>query len=541
MAERAGSEQRSLGGFMLKSSFGTFGSRIFGLLRDMVTGWYWGASGSAQAAITVAFAIPNHLRALFGEGAFTAAFVPMLSERLARRQPAAAWKLAERAISLQLVVLSFFVVAFALVSLVCHVFQPAGLPGHIRLTLIILPLMMPYALFICLTGAFSAVLNSLRIFAWPALVPILYNLVQIGTVIGLCAQWSNTDFAPLLIFCGGALLAGLLQLLAMMLLARHHGFTYHFDLAWDGEVRVLCRNILPGLVGLGAQQFNQLIDKGWGMFLGAQAIGALNYSQHLVYLPVGLFGAAMGTASLPSFSASWARNDRQGLAQTLAYALRQNLFMALPCAALLWVLGEPVITLLLRRGAFDAEAVRQCAWALKFYLLGLPAFCCIKVAAAVFFARQDTRTPRNVTLVCVAANMVLNTLCLTPLHFGGLALSTSLCAFANVVLLLHLNVRSMPEWQPYQRGVINAALALTLAALAASGAAIAGLQVLAWGAGGAGGAGWPYALAQLLAGGGPGLVVYLLACLLLRRPEPGELAGILRRRRRVAPSASSEA
>lgn len=535
MTRETGSEQRSLGSFMLKSSFGTFGSRIFGLLRDIVTGWYWGASGPAQAAITVAFAIPNHLRALFGEGAFTAAFVPMLSGRLAQGRQDEAWKLAERAISLQIVVLSIFIFLFSLVSVFCHFIQPAGLPAHIRLTFIILPLMMPYALFICLTGAFSAVLNSLRIFAWPALVPILYNLVQIGTVVGLCALWSNTDFAPLMIFCGGALVAGLLQLLAMMLLARQHGFVYHFDLTWDPEVKKLCRNILPGLVGLGAQQFNQLIDKGWGMFLGAKAIGALNYSQHLVYLPVGLFGVAMGTASLPSFSASWARGDRQELAYTLEYALRLNLFMALPCAALLWVLGEPAISLLLRRGAFDAEAVRNCAWAMKFYVLGLPAFCCTRVAAAVFFARQDTRTPRNVTLICVAANMALNALCLTPLHFGGLALSTSLCACANVVLLLILNVRTMPEWQPHQSCVFRATMGLGLAAAAGAFAAAGGLWFLSWGlpalafAGGG-----VYHLAQLLVGGGAGLLVYLLCCFLLRRPELRELTEVVRRRRRSA-------
>ncbi|NMA42119.1 MAG: murein biosynthesis integral membrane protein MurJ [Oligosphaeraceae bacterium] len=460
--------EKTMGRSMLTVSSLTFCSRIFGLLRDIAMGWYWGASDVAQAAYQVAFAFPNSLRALFGEGAFNQAFVPIIADSLENRGEEETWRLAERAISLQLSLLLLFVIAISAASLIGLALLPTDTPLRLRLTLTILPVLMPYALFICLSGAFSAVLNCLRRFFLPALNPIIYNLVQICSILLLALLWRNDEFMALLFFCLSALLAGLLQLLMLMLAARRHGFVYHFNQHWNcPEVKLLCRNVLPGLVGAGVMQINSLIDRILGLYLGSAAVGALNYSQHLVYLPVGIFGVAMGVVCLPNMSRAWGRQDENEMNSSLNYAMRMILFLSLPCAFLLWTLSQETVSLLFYRGAFTLEAVRQCAWTLNFYVLGLPAFCLAKVATNPFHARKDTRTPVRIALFCMCLNLILNLILMQFLRQGGLALSTSICSWMNVILLLKLNRKHQLSWQPNQ--VLKAMLSLTLmAALAGS-------------------------------------------------------------------------
>ncbi len=525
-----GESNRSLGRSMLTVSGMTFCSRIFGLLRDVCMAWYWGGTVDTQAAFQVAFAFPNSLRALFGEGAFNQAFVPILAESLSTKDREQAWLLAERAISLQLTALLACVLAVSAISLGCLAFSPPDTALRVRMTLMILPVLMPYALFICLTGAFSSVLNCLKKFLLPALVPILFNLVQIASILLLALFWKHDEFAALLFFSLGAILAGLLQLLAVMLAARRQGFVFHFNPTWHcPEVKLLCINILPGLVGAGVMQINSLVDRILGLWLGSAAVGALNYSQHLVYLPVGVFGVAMGVVCLPSMSRAWALRQEEEMVSSINYALRIVLFLALPCATLLGALSNETITLLFARGAFTPEAVRECSWTLNFYLIGLPAFCCAKVATNPFHARKDTRTPVKIAMFCMLLNLILNLILMQFLRQGGLALSTSICSWVNVALLLTWNRRLLPAWKA--EPVLKAALIMAFNAL------IAGL--LAW----ITGQGllrnmeqMPESLVFLknllcLAGGGlAGTLTYLLATRLTARPELPELLQALRKR-----------
>ncbi len=523
--------QQSIGRSMLQVSALTFGSRIFGLLRDIAMAGYWGGTGAAQAAFQVAFAFPNSLRALFGEGAFTSAFVPLLSAKMKDQQRSEAWRLAERAISVQAVALLALVFLLALLSGAVLIFAPEELSLHIRLTFLILPLLLPYAVFICMAGAFSSVLNCLGDFKIPAATPILFNLVQISTIIYLYFLWARTELVALLIFCGSAVLAGLVQLLLLMLWARRRGFVFHFRPAWRApEVQLLCQKILPGIIGAGVMQFNSLVDRLLALHLGASAVGALNYSQHLVYLPVGIFGVAMSVVCLPRMSRAWARNDPLEMAGSLDYALRIILFLSLPCATLLFVLREPTIVLLFARGAFTAEAVRESSWALSFYVLGLPAFCCAKVATNPFHARLDTKTPVKIALLCMVTNLILNLILMQFLRQGGLALSTSICSWLNVFLLLSLNRRHLPQWSPAR--LFRAGLPLLLLALLAGFAAAVALQLLQRQPGWFSSIGprwWQNALLLLLPSLAGGLV-YGLGGIASRRPETQEIRQIIYQR-----------
>ena len=526
MTTKTHHETAAIGRSWLTSTAGILASRIFGLLRDIVLAWYWGSTGVMQAAFNVAFAIPNMLRALFSEGAFAAAFVPMVAAKLGEGDRAGAWRLAERAISLQTAALGLITLLGAALAAAIWAFLPDTASEHVRLTFLILPIVMPYALFICLAGAFAAILNSLRQFALPALNPIIFNVVQIAAVGLIYPLWRLDELPALIVFCFSILLAGLLQMLTLMLLCRRQGFVFHFQPAWnDPEVRQFVAKILPAILGNSVQQCNNLIDKALVMYLGPAAIGALAYSQHLVYLPTGIFGVAMGVVCLTSLSQAWNRGRLDEMASSLDFALRQMLFLTIPCAILGAVLAEPVIRILFQRGAFNEEAVRECAWALRFYLPGLPAFCLAKVAITPHNARKDTTTPVKVSLVCIGVNLVLNLILMQFLRQGGLALSTSICSWLNVVALLWLCRPHLPQWQPAAavRAAVPMLVAAALAGLAAwLGADSAAGRLAAWPA-------FPAQAAILLAGGAAGGMTYLAACILFRCPEPRQLANCRKR------------
>ncbi|MBR0459363.1 MAG: murein biosynthesis integral membrane protein MurJ [Victivallales bacterium] len=521
-------KKRQMGRGMLTNFLGIFCSRILGLARDVVMTWYWGGSGAAQAAFHLAFSIPNLFRTLFGEGAFTAAFVPAISEKLEQDDRAGAWRLAERTITLQLLGLLGVVVVVSGISGVLYWNTLGEVRPHVSLTFQILPLLMPYALLICVAGSFGSILNSLRRFAMPALNPVLFNVCQIATVLVLSRLWPNDEPRALYWFCASVLLAGVLQMGSLMFVCARQGFQFHFSLVWkDPEVRAVCARFLPGTIGAGANQINQLVDKALVAFLGPLAVSSMAYSQHLVYLPVGLFGVAMGVVCLTAMSRAASRNDQPEMAESLDFALRLVLFLSLPCAAMFGALALPFVKMLYFRGAFSEEAVRECVWALYFYLPGLPAFCCQKVALNPHHAKKDTQTPVKVAVAFIVLNFFLNISLIWSLRQGGLALSTSICAWANTITLLYLARRHVLLWRAWP--TVCAGLQLLLAS------AFAG--VLAWFA--ARHAILPQGLPAtvqniviLLEGGIVGGLGYLLFCGILRRPEPRELLGALRSRRK---------
>ena len=428
-----GQSTARLGRRMLIVSSGIMLSRVLGLLRDVSFASAWG-TGIAFAAFNIAFTIPNLFRALFGEGAFAAAFVPTFTEHLTRRGKPRAWAAAQKIISVLALVLCAVVLGVIGLSLLLRLCARSELDA---LTLRLLPWLMPYAVLVCVTGALSGVLNSLNSFAIPAVTSVVLNLALIAASTTVCPYFGDSPETRVFALALAVLLAGCLQLGLQLYGCRRHKLAFGFDPDWRAaEVRQVAFLIAPVLIGTGVTQINVLVDRLLAKWLGHAAVGALYYSQRLVYLPVGLFGVALAVVCLPSMSRAWARSDRDDMLSSLSFALRHVLFLTLPVTAGLAMFGPQVIRLLFERGSFDATSTAETVWAFRFYLPGIPAFACAKVAATPFHARKDTTTPVKIAALCLLLNVALNLTLMWPLRQGGLALATTLCSYVNAGLLL---------------------------------------------------------------------------------------------------------
>ncbi len=462
--EKAQSGFGQLSGSLLIVSSGVLISRITGLFRDIAFAEMWGTS-TALAAYVIAFTAPNLLRSLFGEGAFSAAFVPFFSEKLSSEERADAWAAASRVIASVAVMIAAVtaVCMFAAWSIAPRL--PEGLPS---LSTELIAVMMPYAVFICLAGTLTAVLNSCRRFAVPGLSPVILNVVLIIAALVIAPHWGNDPVSRIRCLALGVLLAGALQLGVHLLACARHHMRLRFIPAFDSpEVKQVLALMFPMVAGAVILQINVMVDRFLAGWLGSVETTSLYFSQRLTYLPVGMFGVALNMVCLPEMSRQCAKEHWKEAHSALLYGFRQGLFLSIPAAAFLGVLMEPIITVLFEHGLFDASGTRETMWALMFYLPGIPAFVCAKVAITPFYARRDTSTPVRIMSVCLALNIVLNLILMQFLRQGGLALATSICSYLNVFLLLfYLRKRTgglglQAVLQPAARICICAALGVT--------------------------------------------------------------------------------
>lgn len=453
---------------MILISSGVLVSRILGLVRDIVLASIWG-TGAAMGGWVFAFTIPNLLRALFAEGAFSSAFVPVFSERLEKDGAPAAWRSAT-------VIIGHLVLAVALVATVVTV---ASLPLRAvatgrtyQIALELLPLVMPYAVLIAASTAFGAVLNSLGRFGVPAFSPLLLNLFMIGGALLLAPHFGEGPDQWIRVLAAAVLLAGVVQMLlhAGRCWQLGHRFRPRLERG-HADTRRVALLMAPVTVGVGVMQLNTLVDRTLAAWLGSDAITSLYYSQRLVYLPVGLFGVALGVVSLPLLSRARAAGREEEMARHLRSALGQVVFLTVPAALGLLVVRTPLVSLLFQRGAFTMADTRETVYALLFYLPGIPAFACAKVAVTPFHAAQDTRTPIRIAVVCLGVNLVLNLSLMGSLRQGGLALATTVSSWLNVILLLRLARRNMN--QAAFAGLGGHAARIVLAGLLALGVAAA--------------------------------------------------------------------
>jgi putative peptidoglycan lipid II flippase len=442
------------GGVGLLRSSGVVGimtmlSRVLGLVRDVVIANYFGASGSADAFF-VAFKIPNFLRRLFAEGAFSQAFVPVLSEYRSQRDLAAVKQLVDRvagALGSVLVLVTVIAVIGApvLAALFAPGFYMAG-GEKFDLAADMLRITFPYLLLISLTAFCGAILNSYERFAIPAFTPVLLNLCLIGSAVWL-SPWLET---PIMALAWGVLMAGAVQLLFQLpFLARLRLLPMPRVDFKDEGVRRILKLMLPALFGVSVAQINLLLDTVLASFLQTGSVSWLYYSDRLSELPLGVFGIAIATVILPSLSRIHAEKSPDRFARTLDWAIRMILLIGLPAALALAVLAEPLIATLFHYGEMTDRDVLMAAMSLRAYAFGLLAFMLIKVLAPGYFARQDTRTPVRIAVKAMAANMVLNLILIWPLDHVGLALATSIAAFMNAGWLLHgLIKEGVFRWQP---------------------------------------------------------------------------------------------
>jgi len=446
-------EAKREGGGLLRSS-GVVGvmtmlSRVLGLIRDVVIASYFGASGSADAFF-VAFKIPNFLRRLFAEGAFSQAFVPVLSEYRSQRDLAAVKKLVDRvAGALGSVLILITLVAVIGAPVLAAVFAPGFyMAGGEKFALAadMLRITFPYLLLISLTAFCGAILNSYERFAIPAFTPVLLNLCLIGSAVWL-SPWMET---PVMALAWGVLMAGGMQLLFQLpFLARLRLLPVPRPDFRDEGVRRILKLMLPALFGVSVAQINLLLDTVLASFLQTGSVSWLYYSDRLSELPLGVFGIAIATVILPSLSRTHAQKDPERFARTLDWAIRMVLLIGLPAALALAILAEPLIATLFHYGEMATRDVQMAAMSLRAYAFGLLAFMLIKVLAPGYFARQDTRTPVKIAVKAMVANMVLNLMLIWPLDHVGLALATSLSAFMNAGWLLHGLMRDgVFRWQP---------------------------------------------------------------------------------------------
>lgn len=464
----------------------TMVSRVLGLLRDVVLANLIGANGNADAFF-VAFKIPNFLRRLFAEGAFAQAFVPVLADTREKGGFAAVRELVDRVAGVLGGTLLLLTVLTIMASpVVATIFAPGFLrdPAKLALTGDLIKLTFPYLLLISLTGFAGAILNSYQRFAIPALTPVLLNLCLIAS-----ALWFAPHFEePVVALALGVLVAGFAQLLFQVpalagigLVPRPRWAPQH-----EGVKRILLL-MVPALFGVSVSQINLLLDTVLASLLPTGSVSWLYYSDRLTELPLGVFAIAIATVILPTLSGQRARADDPAFANTLAWAIRSVLLIAIPATLALAVLAEPVLATLFQYGAFSEGDRMMAAASLRAYTLGLGAFMLIKVLAPGFYAREDMRTPVRIGIIAMGANMILNVAFVLPLMWWfnlghvGLALATSVSAWLNAMLLFRGLRREavlppnllLVKWI-MQIGVASAAMILVLLWMMPEGALWAG-------------------------------------------------------------------
>ena len=442
----------------------TLTSRVLGLVRDMVIARYFGAGAGADAFF-VAFKIPNFLRRLFAEGAFSQAFVPVLSS-YRENQPITEVKRLVDAVagSLGLVLLAVTLVAMLGAPVLTAVFAPGFLGDDIKFALAsdMLRITFPYLLLISLTAFAGGILNSYDRFAIPAFTPVLLNLAMIAAAVWLAPLMNE----PIMALAWGVLIAGALQLFFQLPFLMRLGLLPRprVDYRHEGVSRIL-KLMVPALFGVSVSQINLLLDTVLASFLQTGSVSWLYYSDRLTELPLGVFGIAIATVILPSLSRKHTADSADQFSATLDWALRAVLIIGVPSALALGLLAEPLIATLFHYGEVTDFDVAMSAQSLRAYSAGLLAFMVIKVLAPGFFARQDIRTPVKIGIIAMVANMAFNLILIFPLAHAGLALATSVSAWLNAFLLWRgLKAigawRSQPGWGKFglQLALANGAL-----------------------------------------------------------------------------------
>ncbi len=409
-------------------------SRVLGLIRDMVIANLFGASAGADAFF-VAFKIPNFMRRLFAEGAFSQAFIPVLSEYKTRYSLAEVRELVSRVGgTLGLVLLVVTLIGVAGADVLAFLFAPGFSEDaeKLALTTDLLRLTFPYLILISMTAFAGSVLNNYGYFAIPAITPVLLNLSLIMSAYFLSANMDE----PIAALAWGVLIAGVAQLLFQLPFLHRIGLLPMpvLDTRHEG-VRRIGRLMLPALFGVSVSQINLLLDTVLASFLETGSVSWLYYSDRLTELPLGVFGIAVATVILPTLSSRHASNSTAEFSRTLDWGVRMVLIIAMPATLALTWLAEPLIATLFQHGALTDYDVMQSSRSLQAYAVGLPFFMLIKVLAPGFFSRQDTRTPVKIGIIAMVANMVMNLALIVPLAHVGLAAATSISGALNAGLL----------------------------------------------------------------------------------------------------------
>jgi putative peptidoglycan lipid II flippase len=418
-------------------------SRVLGLIREMVFAGLFGAGRNLDAFL-MAFRLPNLLRDLFAEGALSTAFITTFSKKIAVEGDESAWQLANKVATLTAVFMSA-------VTLVGIVFAPqlvdlltwgSWSPDKTALTILLTRIMWPFMLLVSLAALVMGILNAKYVFGPPAMASSYFNLGSIiaGVAIG---WWLDPHFGPrsLVGLAMGTLIGGAWQLIGQFPSLWRVGYRFRPDFHWRDEgVRTVLTLMGPAVIAASAVQVNVLINSGFAASLGNGPVSWLNIAFRLMQLPLGIFGVAIGTVTLPLVSKSAAVGNTDEFRTILARGMRLAFLLTIPSAIGLGMLASPIVSVIYQHGRFTSEMTRQTAGALQFYAIGLVSYAVLKVLTPAFYAIGQRNTPMVVSFLAIGANLFLNWLFTFRLGWGhrGLAFSTSLVATINFLLLYTL-------------------------------------------------------------------------------------------------------
>jgi len=414
----------------------TMASRVLGFVRDILIASRLGA-GPVADAFFVALKLPNFFRRLFGEGAFNAAFVPMFAGLLAAEGRAAARAFAERALALLLAaLLALTLAAILFMPALMRVLAPGFVADAAKFALAVefTRLTFPYLMLVSLAALFSGVLNSLDRYAAAAGTPVLFNLCLIGALLLAAPHLATGGHA----LAWGVAAAGIAQFAWLAAATARAGFPLR--LSWprpSPQLALLLRRMAPGLVGAGVTQLNLMIDVIIASLLPTGSVSFLYYADRVAQLPLGVIGAAVGTALLPTLARHIRAGEEAQAHAAMNRAIEAALLFTLPAAVALLAAAGPIIAVLFGRGAFGPAAVAATVPTLMAYACGLPAFVMVKALAPGFFARGDTATPVKVAVATVALNLAFNLALAVygPFAHVGVAMATALASWVNAAAL----------------------------------------------------------------------------------------------------------
>ena len=446
-------------------------SRLLGLAREQIFAALFGG-GAAMDAFTAAFRIPNLLRDLFAEGALSTAFVTTFSKAIARGGDDAAWRLANKVATLTAVALGALCIAGMVFSpQLVALMAPGFDPEKAALTALLTRIMFPFILLVSLAALVMGMLNSKSVFGMPAMASSFFNL---GSIVGGVALgfWIDPHFGTrALIGLGVAtVLGGALQLAVQLPSLARLGYRFRPDFRWrDAGVKAILLLMGPSVIAASTTLFNVLINSMFASTLGDGPIFWLSIAFRLMMLPLGLFGVALGTVTLPLLSRLVVAGQMGAFRGELAHAMRLAVLLTIPSMIGLIILADPIISVLYQHGKFTAFQTAQAAGALQLYAIGLVGYAALKVLVNAFYALDKRKTPMVVSLIAVALNLGLNWLFTFRLGWGhrGLAFSTGCIATVNFLLLYALMRRHLNGLESRRMLVMLGKVALAGAALAA--------------------------------------------------------------------------
>jgi putative peptidoglycan lipid II flippase len=439
---------------------------VLGLVREMAYAKFMGVTEVA-GAFALAFQIPNLFRRLLGEGALTAAFIPIFKRKEKAEGEEAMWHAANAVVSGLVVATSVIVVVGIIgISIALGLFPIRDESTVLMLRL--LRMMFPYLLLVCFAAVCMGMLNARGHFFIPALGAATLNVVMIASVYFITPLMGEELHERIFGLAIGVLLAGLAQALFQLPLMFREGFRYRWIQPWsDPTVRLVVKQMLPGLIGVAAFQINVLVASGFAFAVGPKILAAFRCAVSFMELPQGVIGVSLATYLLPTLSGLAAEKKFPEFRATLCDGIGYLLFINALATVFLIILAEPIIRLLFEGGRFDFVATQRTAIALQALAPGLVAFSCVNIFARAFYALGDTKTPMKISVFCLAVNAVITLPLVWFISEAGLGIANTITGFINVSLLTFALRKKLArlEMEPLRKHLVSLFICTVVAAV----------------------------------------------------------------------------